>query len=331
MIKKSLKVLYYKFSNYHNEIREFNYNEFNKFIITVLLKQFTRTDIILPAAVGFITILTSIQVITQSYVFFPQSNITAYVTFLLFQFAISIGTMFILPLITIIVINTAFSTFQQYIRPKYIVMIKLLTMFLIYYYVINLMGKYNLYHTKDTIYSITLWMMLYFFFTILYIAYKKHRSITKLTKTSIIFIMFFILLSIRPLSLVLFNTSTSTDYIRINHEILLTSNNCLEMMEKDSQVTESNFIINNRYYFESSAQGCILHKNNLRTGFATDYAIVIRKNINPITESDGEVYNYYSRIACYSSNCFIDNDIRKNMNNDEWVELIPFLHESQTL
>ena len=109
MIKKSLKVLYYKFSNYHNEIREFNYNEFNKFIITVLLKQFTRTDIILPAAVGFITILTSIQVITQSYVFFPQSNITAYVTFLLFQFAISIGTMFILPLITIIVIKPCWS------------------------------------------------------------------------------------------------------------------------------------------------------------------------------------------------------------------------------
>ncbi|RTK94653.1 MAG: hypothetical protein EKK64_08030 [Neisseriaceae bacterium] len=323
MLNKLFKSLYYRLKNYNDEIMNFNFNDFNKFIITVLLKQLTRTDVILPVAIGFITVLISFQSLTQSNVFFPQSNVPAYVTFVLFQCAMSIAIVYVLPLITIIILNAIFSIIQKY-WTKGVLLIKLLITVVIYHYAFTFLNNKHLYHTKDQIGIIILWVMLYFICMNLYISHTKHRSLIKFTKLKALFFIAFIWLSIKPITLILVNTSKSTDFLRINTDMLLTPTNCYEMMKSNPDIKPENYIANNPEYFESKAQGCIVHKNNVRTGFASDYVIVIRKNIIPVKESDNHIYNFYSRIACYSSNCFIDNQVKKDITDDEWIEMIPF-------
>ncbi len=125
MFKKIYHHLYYRIRNYHNEIINLNFGDFNKFIITVFLKHVIKTDVIVPSAIGFIIVLLSIQSLTQDTIFFPQNNIPTYITFVLFQFGIALATIYIIPLITIIVLNSIFTIFHNR-KSKLILPAKLL-------------------------------------------------------------------------------------------------------------------------------------------------------------------------------------------------------------
>ena len=109
--------------------------------------------------------------------------------------------------------------------------------------------------------------------------------------------------------------------VNVNPHIFLDSNNCKIIatpLQLDTDFANSTF--NNPNYFEQTAHGFFVYQNSVRLGFASDFALLIKKNLRPIPAADGVLYNEWVRLNCFSSisMCFSEDNLLVNAAADRY-------------
>lgn len=301
---------------YYNKVVAIDFRDFNSFLFGVILRGFLKTENMLPAVLGILIVYLGIDIEVQSYVFFPQSNITAYLTFIVLQIAIGLTILLVVPFTMIILFNYLCSMIQH-INPRLMLPIKFILLVLTFTYSINVAIDRAL-HIHEKTLIILIWVALYFFLINTYIAYQEHNHPLKFSRGKSFFTVIFILMVIHPLSGIFSITLQKINYIQVNPLVNLPAQICeLIVRHPNLNIDKDNRTINDSKYFEQTAQGCDLYGNIVRTGFSSDYSISIKDNIKPIIES-GISYNYYTRINCYSGACFVENNIKHQTSKDEY-------------
>ena len=257
------------------------------------------------------------------YVFLPQSSITSFASYMVFTGTISLLVLIIYPLLIILLLNYL----GQRVRHTFVKLFLPLKLFILltafYGCAYILAGRFLDYY--QLIYLTSLWICLYFLLINLYLAYLHDNDILKITKFRFIFIIIFAVLLAKPYMLMFFHTSQMIDYTSVNPYIYLTKTNC-QLISKPihTENKPENLTINDiDSVSKQSDGGCFIQWGAVRYGFAGDYVIVFKKNINPVLRN-GKIYNVYVRLNCYAGNCYSDDDNYTLQNNDLTGEMIKF-------
>lgn len=310
MISYSKKTIY----NYYKELTKINFKEFNEFLLRVVLKGFFQTKSIAPIIIGFFLLVLSVQVGHKREIFFPQSNIPVYITFILFQFAIAAIIILICPFALILLFNYLARYIQRF-KSKSIFPLKIIVLFITFCFTIHILTDTTLRNSEKILIAV-LWLALYFVLINMYLSYKAHNHPLKFTPLKVLYSFLFIALLSKPLFMIISKTSETISYIEVNPSLNISTVNCqLISRNNNPMILESNMIINNPQLFEKNDQGCNIYGNVIRVGFSSDYNIIIKKNIQPIMES-GVLVNYYSRLECFSGSCFVIDNIRNELDHD---------------
>lgn len=312
-------ILKNKLIRYYQNISEIDFPQFNSFLFTVILKGFLKTENMLPVVVGILVVYLGVDITIENYVFFPQSNITAYLTFIVLQIAIGLTILLVVPFSIIILFNYVCSMIQH-LKPKLLLPFKFIALVVTFTLIIDRLIAHTL-HMNDKYLIIFIWVGLYFFLINTYIAHKQHKHPLKFSKGKSFFSIVFILMIVHPLSSIFGTTLQKINYIQINPLVNIPTSVCDLLIKRPNQhVAPENRTINNNKYFEVTNQGCNLYGNIIRIGFSSDFTINIRDNMEPVQES-GYNYNYYSRINCYSGTCFVETNVRHRVDRDINVDL----------
>ncbi len=308
------------FRQYCKEWSEVDLGKFNIFILKNILRHIFRTESIIPILIVVLVIAVSIQAQRATYIFIPQSSITAYATFVILQLAISLLVIFIYPFLIILLFNYL-GYRLPHIIPHIFLPTKLVLLLTTFYLCLRFLSHGSL--TPDIeLLVVATWTSLYFFLMNLYLAHKHGRDAFKVGKFRLVLILIFIIFMVKPFSLILYHTSEIINYMEINPLVFIDYIQCKMLSRKiNSSVDDSNLSINNPDLIERTAGGCYLYGNTIRLGFASDYVIIFKKNVQPILES-GQYYNYYARLNCYSGNCFVEDNIRLDASNDINAKII---------
>jgi len=308
------------FRQYCKEWSEADLGKFNIFILKNILRHIFRTESIIPILVVVLVVAVSIQAQRASYIFIPQSSITAYATFLILQLAISLLVIFIYPFLIILLFNYL-GYRLPHIIPRIFLPTKVILLLTTFYLCLRFLSHGKL--TPDfELMVVATWTSLYFFLMNLYLAQKHGRDVFKTGKFRLILIFIFIAFMIKPFSMILYHTSEIINYMEINPLVFIDNTQCKMLSQKiNTSVSDSNLSISNPDLVEHTANGCYLYGNIIRLGFASDYVIIFKKNLQPVTES-GRHYNYYTRLNCYSGNCFSEDNIRLDVSNDINAKII---------
>lgn len=305
-----------RLKRYYYRLSEIDFSEFNKFLFTVIFKGFLKTENIIPIMIGIILLYFGVNIEIQSYVFFPQSNITAYLTFILLQVAIGLIILLIVPFSMILIFNYLCSMLNN-ISPRLLLPLKFIALIGTFVFTINFLvtQKFNV-HEKPLL--VAIWLGLYFLLVNMFLSYKDHRHPFKFSKGKTFFSILFLAMIMKPLSGIFNTTLQKINYIQVNPSVNIQSSLCeLVTHHPNNKVAPDNRTINDKSLFEETSQGCNIYGNIIRVGFASDYSISLKDNIKPIVEQ-GKRYNYYTRINCYSSVCFVENGIRHQLEHDEY-------------
>ena len=309
-----LNYLHKSFRQYCKEWSEADLEKFNAYIIKNILRHIFRLESIIPILMVILVVAISIQAQRATYIFIPQSNITAYATFVILQLAIAFLVIFIYPFIIILLFNYI-GYRLPYIIPRIFLPTKLMLLLTTFYLCLRFISHDKLQFTTELLVVAT-WASLYFFLMNLYLANKHQRSALQLGKFRLIFIFLFLILMMKPFSIMAYRTAEMINFMEINPLVFIDSVQCKLLSRKiNSSVADSNLASNNPQILEHAMDGCFLYGNIIRLGFASDYVIIFKKNIQPISESDGK-YNYYAHLNCYSGNCFVEDNVRVNILND---------------
>ncbi len=300
-----IKFIVKSFKQYLKEWSEADLLGFNKFLIKNVLFHLFKLDNILPIIVGILLLGLTIQSQKSVYIFIPQSNITVFISFILLQFAIALLMLLVCPFIIILIFNHVGHKLPHII-PKIFLPVKLILLITTFYLCLKYTsgGTFKL---NENFLIIFLWSGLYFFLMNLYLAQKHHQNPFRLTTFRIIFAIIFLFIVMGPFSTILYRTSEIINYMEINPSIYLSNINCkLIFKQHNSSIEAQNLSINDNKYVEINDGGCYLTGNIIRIGFASDYTVIFKQNIQPVKEGNHD-YNYYARLNCYSGNCFVEN------------------------
>lgn len=302
------------FRQYCKEWSEADLEKFNVFIFKNILRHIFRLESILPILMVILVVALSIQAQRATYIFIPQSSLTAYATFVVLQLSIALLVIFIYPFLIILSFNYI-GYRLPHIIPRIFLPTKLVLLLLTFYLCLRLISHDTLKPVIEVLVVAT-WASLYFFLMNLYLAYKHKRNALHLGKFRLIFIVLFFALMIKPFSMMLYRTAEMINFMEVNPLLFIDSNQCKLIGRKiNSSVKDTNMAINSPDIIEHTTNGCFLYGNVIRFGFASDYVVMFKKNIHPVAEADG-LYNYYAHLSCYSGNCFVEDNVRINVLND---------------
>lgn len=312
------------FKQYIKEWSEADLLGFNKFLIRDVLLHLFKLDNVLPIMMGLLLLGLTIQAQESVYIFIPQSSITSFISFVLIQFAIALLMLLVCPSVIILVFNHI-GYKLPHIMPKIFLPVKLALLIISFYFCLKLTA-HGTFKVNDVFLIMLLWCGLYFFLMNLYLAQKHHQNPLKLTTFRILFAIFFILTIIKPFSTILYRTAEMINYMEINPALYLTQTNCkLIAKPLNSSIDKNNLSSNYSQYFESTDGGCYLNGNLIRLGFASDYIVIFKQNIQPVNEGKLS-YNYYARLNCYSGSCFVENvklDAQHDLNTQIFASVHP--------
>lgn len=306
---------------YIQEWSEADLHQFNKFIVKNILRHLFRFDNLLPFVAVIMLLALSIQSMSAAYTFIPQSNITAFATFVLMQIAMALMILLVYPFIVIIIFNYI-GYRLPFIIPQIFLPVKLFLLLLAFYSVIHNLSPSTV-KVGDQFHILAVWFALYFLLMNLYLAFKHHRHPLKQSGFRAMIAVVFVMLLLKPFSEVLYRTSERINYLEINAKLFLPITSCklITAPIPGMKPQDSNLTVNNPDYYEHGDNGCYLYANTIRLGFASDYIVIFKKNINSVSES-GEQVNYYARLNCYSGNCFVEDNIRYKYHHDLNAEMI---------
>lgn len=319
MIRRTYKT----WMKYLSELKEIDLLDFNKFIFRNVILHLFRTQNILPFffAIGLISFSIAIQ--ESRFLFIPQASATSFASFFLFAILVSIITLVIYPIIIIMVVNFLSSYVKNPRLKRFWVKFTVLVIGCIAGIFIFTGNNVPL---LEKMQIVIIWIGLYFVLASLYITHFHHKTLTKLTKTKITFIMIIALTMTRPLIIIFIHTSEVLNITNTNTQLYLSQQNCDLLHNLNGKVlTEpENSIFHNPQYYRDlpNAQGCYIYGNTIRYGFASDFVLLVKKNITPLMNKKGDKYNEYVRLSCYSSNCYSENHIYFRDNGDMNAALI---------
>lgn len=318
-----LRRLYTKFKIYVDEVRQIDLLDFNRFIFKHILLKLLKTENIIPFLAAVTVIGFSIVIEESQFIFIPQTSVAAFASFFIFSIIVSIIILVIYPLFILFLVNflTAHIKNQTYAK----LLLKLSILFLAYGLGVVAFTNHNV-STSEKFQLVLIWVGLYYVLTGLYLTHLKHNTLSKLTKTKIIFILIVTITMSRPLLFIFMHISEALNVTSINSQIYLTASNCqlLTNLDGHNKVTESNNILYNREYFQllPDNQGCYIYANTIRDGFAYDFVLLVKKNIQPLVSPHGIKYNEYIRLSCYAGNCYSENHIFYRDKDDLYKTLI---------
>ena len=305
---------------YLKECSEVDFSEFNKFLIRVILRQLLKTEAVIPIVIGILVTGICVQAQYQTYLFIPQGSVTSFISFALLQFAAALIIMLICPFVIIIFFNYIGSRIR-YILPRVFLPFKITLLVISFAICLRLTAKGGM-AFQQKILILIVWITLYFVLMNLYLAYKHKQHPFRLTNLRILFAIIFMLLLIKPLTGVLYHASEMINYIEVNPLIYLPQTNCKLLSRPLTGITtDNNLTINDPAYFERGDQGCYIYGNIVRVGFASDFALIFKKNLHVIKDKN-QSYNFYARLNCYSNNCFVEDNIKTAINHDIYREMM---------
>lgn len=317
-----IRYTYNRFKKYCNDISEIDLNDFNAFIFRSILKSLVQTNNIIPIIISLIVVVFTYLINKEEYFFLPQSNLTTYITFVLLELCIGILTLFLCPILIVIGINYIFGAIQNIKKPhgKLLFSVKVITLLIAYGLFLKVLIAVS-FKFSEQVLIMTIWAFLYFLMINMYLSYKEHNHPFKFSTSRVIFAVIFTITMVKPLDIIITKTSRTINYIQVNSLISMTTQNC-NLLEKSKSIyiTPENSTLNNPNYFESTPQGCNFYKDTVRVGFSSDYALTIRKNILPVNINN-EPSNIYDRVNCYSSTCFIETNIIRDLKHDAYQDL----------
>lgn len=317
-----IKFAYNKFIKYCNDISKIDLNDFNAFIFKAILKSLIQTNNIIPIIICLIVVVFTYLINTEQYFFLPQSNLTTYITFVLLELFIGMLTLFLCPILIVIGVNYILGLIQTIKKPhgKLLFSVKAIILFIAYGLFLQVLINES-FKISEQILIMTIWGFLYFLMVNMYLSYKEHNHPFKFSTSRVIFAVIFTVTMVKPLDIIITKTSRTINYIQVNSLISMTTQTCsLLEKSKNEYITSENATLNDKDYFESTPQGCNFYKGTIRVGFSSDYALTIRKNISPV-DINSNLSNIYDRINCYSSTCFIETNIIRNIKNDPYQKL----------
>lgn len=317
-----IKFTYNKFRKYCSDISNINLNDFNAFIFRAILKSLVQTNNIIPIIICLVVVVFTYLINTEQYFFLPQSNLTTYITFVLLELFIGILTLFLYPILIVIGVNYVLGLIQTVKKPHGKLLFSVKAIILIIAYLLFLKVLINeSFKINEQILIITIWGFLYFLMVNMYLSYKEHNHPFKFSTSRVMFAVIFTVTMVKPLDIIINKTSKTINYIQINSLISMSTQTCsLLEKSKNEYITPDNATLNDSNYFESTPQGCNFYKGTVRVGFSSDYALTVRKNIIPVN-IDNKPSNIYDRINCYSSTCFIETNITRDIQHDPYQKL----------
>lgn len=305
-----------RFKNYYSRLSTIDFSEFNKFLFTVIFKGFMKTEHIIPVMIAILLLYFGLNIETQVYVFFPQSNITAYLTFIILQIAIGLIILLIIPFTVILIFNYLCSIVNN-ISPRLLLPIKIMALVGTFTFTINFLVNQQ-FRVNEKPLLLAIWLGLYFLLVNMFLSYKDHKHPFKFSRGKAFFTLFFVVLVTKQLTGIFSTILQKINYLQVNPLVNIQPSLCeLIVRHPNLKVAPANRTINNSHYFEVTSQGCNLYGNLIRVGFASDYSISLKDNLTPVIEN-GKPYNYYTRINCYSGTCFVENNIKHLVNHDEY-------------
>lgn len=305
------------------QLKEINLLDFNRFIFNHLILHLFKTETILPFIIAVCIIGFSVIAQASRFIFIPQTSIAAYASFFIFTLIVSLITLIIYPVTIIFIINFIASYIKGNSSSKFVLkMIVLISCFVIG--IVRFTGHNISWDQKVQI--VVIWIALYFVLSSLYLTHLSHKTIRKLSKPKIIFLIIVAVTMSRPLMLIYLHMSEAIDFASINSQTYLSAGNCtlLKNLDGEDKISDDNSIFNSKkYYLElPNNQGCYIYGNVIRYSFAYDFVLLIKKNIQPVISPSGVKYNEYVRLSCYAGNCYSENHIFYKQNLDLYEELI---------
>lgn len=297
--------------------------KFNEFIFRHVIVHILKTENIIPFILATCIIFFSLLIFEAQFIFIPQSSLTSFASFLIFVSASCLIVIMIYPLLVITVINLIFSFIN--INSSLKAIIKIFTLFISFAMgVIIFSGPHAT--TAIKIQTLIIWIGFYFIMIEMYLAKVQHNSVFKLRKTKYFMILIISTLTAQPLVSIFMHAVEVMNFTNVNPQIYLSQANCnlLKNLDEQYQLPDNNSIFNDKHYYKDIAndQGCEIYNNVIRFSFASDYALMIKKNIRPIITDSGGRYNEYVRLNCYSGYCYTENYIFLSADNDINDELI---------
>lgn len=310
------------FTNYVHEIEKIDLLGFNKFIFYKLVIRATKVEHLLPIMGALGVLLFSFFIQESLFVFIPQSSLGSFASYQLLNFLISLVLITIYPLLIIFMVNYLLDKISCVLKKPYFIL-KLSILILGFYSCLTFLSAKFL-HNQERIYLTILWLFLYFMLANLYLAYTHERVWASLSKTKIIVGLLFGILMVKPFLFIYLHTSELINFTTINPHMYLSNTNCSLISTALADAGESaNMTVNDPDLFKKADGGCYLSGNSIRYGFGSDYSLMFRKNIKPLTAANGHQYNEYVRLTCYDiSNCFTEDGIKVRRDHDLYGDLI---------
>lgn len=297
--------------------------DFNKFILKNIIYHIFKTKNILPLIVGICIIGFSVMTQISNYIFIPQSNVGSYASFFIFTIIVSIIILICYPLCIILLVNMLIGHIKSKTHISYTFKI----LILLVSFIAGAMSFSKPTTAKlEVVQIVIIWCGIYIALASMYIAHINHSNLLKLSRAKWAFIAFTVILSAKPLLQIDLHTSEAFNFTNINPQVYLSSPNCmlLHNLNEALETPESNNILyDTRYYHQlSNNQGCYIYGNIIRYSFGSDFVLLVKKNITPITGKDGLQYNAYVRLNCFSNNCYSENNLYAKNSNDYYAILM---------
>lgn len=309
--------------NFFQQLRNIDLLDFNRFIFSNLILNLFKTENILPFVLATCSVAFSIIIQESRYLFIPQTSVAAYASFFIFTIIVSIITLVIYPVIIIFLVNFLTSYFKNDTNLKFWLKFSLLITSFIY-------GAFT-FITQDVnigfkIQLVLIWLGIYYSLVSLYLTHLKHQTLSKLSKTKIVFILVVAIAMSRPLLLIFLHTNEALNFTNVDAQVYLDAHNCslLRNLDGKSAVESDNSTFNNANYFRMlpDNQGCYVYGNSIRYSFAYDFVLLVKANIHPIIGKSGVLYNQYVRLNCYAGNCYSETNIFLRDNGDIYANFI---------
>lgn len=296
--------------------------DFNKFIIRHLLIRVTNKENLVQWVIIISILLFSIHFQNTDYIFIPQSNLTTFGLFLVLNFAMTAVVMAFYPIVLILMVN--YLTNKLKFRYHSLIIPKIIFLGCLFYLCIQqIASSYT--SLQNKLHVTLIWVGLYFLFVNLYFNFLAHGSLVITKKARLIYVIIFTILLIKPASFLFEHTSEMLNNININPHMYLDANSC-KLIATDTEIltNPNNLIFNNPKYYQQTDHGCFIYKNTIRFGFASDFTLLIKKNINPLNGADGLLHNEWVRLNCFSSvnMCFSEDNLITDAKNDKYDMMI---------
>lgn len=318
-----LKYLYLRICEFFQATRTINLLDFNKFILRNIIHHIFNTRNLLPFIIALCVIGFSITTEESRYIFIPQTSVAAYASFFIFTLIVSVVTLLIYPIFIIITVNFVTSYLHGTTKSKYT--IKLIVLILSFVFGVEFFSP-DYIDVIQKIQVVIIWLGLYLVLISMYLAHLKHNNPLKLSRLKFIFLFSVLGLAAQPLLRIDLHTSEALNFTNINPQVYLTAQNCAllhSLITTQELPPDNNTLYNEKYYRElPNGQGCYIYGNIIRYSFGYDYVLLVKKNLRPIVDKHNVEYNVYVRLNCFAGNCYSENNLTHQRNNDIYEELL---------